>query len=223
MLVCDSLCTAEQVGVSRTFFFARKTTQDNGPSLFSLSTSNDTFMVSAVSLNFLEDRSYHRSKPASKSCAAFTAVQAALLVIMNGLLLAAESEMVSYKQVGFVRSLCSVYKIFVSDVRDLERSDGVNVAATECETVKAARLLSPEQKSSFLLPNLKSHFSQPVDLLVELSARTFFTGVACLTVPCHRVFVGCERDLKLLPCGERSYTETVRENCCTCWNERSSF
>ncbi|PXF46431.1 DNA adenine methyltransferase YhdJ [Gracilariopsis chorda] len=52
----------------------------------------------------------------------------------------------------------------------------------------------PEQKCRALLKQLICRFSQPGDLVVEMFAGTFSTAMACVELPKHRNFVGCEPD-----------------------------
>ena len=53
--------------------------------------------------------------------------------------------------------------------------------------------LRPEQKSRDLLKELISRFTQPGALVVDMFAGTFSTAAACLSLPKHRKFVGCEK------------------------------
>lgn len=52
----------------------------------------------------------------------------------------------------------------------------------------------PEQKSRALLKELISRYSQPRDIVVDLFAGTFSTALACMELPGHRRFLGCESD-----------------------------
>lgn len=77
-----------------------------------------------------------------------------------------------------------------------QRDEHVVVAATKSGKVGAVERLRPEQNSSSLLRGLVHRFSQSKDLVADLFAKAFLTAVACFTVPCHRVFVGCAANLK---------------------------
>ena len=50
----------------------------------------------------------------------------------------------------------------------------------------------PEQKSRELLKEIISRFSGPGALVADMFAGTFSTAAACLSLPKHRKFVGCE-------------------------------
>lgn len=54
--------------------------------------------------------------------------------------------------------------------------------------------LRSEQKSSYLLRELLSHFSQLKNL--DVSAGTFPAAVPCFTTPRHGLSAGCEADLE---------------------------
>ena len=60
--------------------------------------------------------------------------------------------------------------------------------------LRSATKLRAEQKPILLLQELISRFSQPGDVVVDFFAGTFSTAAACLTLPNHRRFVGCEKD-----------------------------
>ena len=58
----------------------------------------------------------------------------------------------------------------------------------------ATTALRPEQKSRALLQELICRFSKPGTVVVDMFGGTFSTAAACLTLPKHRIFVGCEMD-----------------------------
>lgn len=99
---------------------------------------------------------------------------------------------VSYEQFQFVRFAFPAYKNVTSDVKGSEPIDRVIVAAEESKKVEAARRLRCQQEFSSLMRELMSRFSQPGDLVLDPFARICPTAVACVTVPCHPVLVGCE-------------------------------
>lgn len=90
-----------------------------------------------------------------------------------GLPLAAKKKIMSYKHFGFARSAFPGHKNIFSEVEGPERGERVMLAGTESWDAGAAGRLRSEQKSNFLLQELKSRVSQPEDLVVDQCAGTF--------------------------------------------------
>ena len=55
-------------------------------------------------------------------------------------------------------------------------------------------MLRPEQKSITLMSDIIEKFSKPGDLVVDPCSGTFSVAKACLLLPKHRRFVGCDLD-----------------------------
>lgn len=208
-------CTAQQFAFWHTLFCKYKSTQNDGSSSTPASTSRDTFTLSAAAFPLVDSPSHYRTNPAGNSCALATAVKLALHVKKNGLPLAAEEKTVDYKQLGFVKSAFLADKTNTGDVRGAEPGEGVMLAATESREVGAAKRLRPEQRSNSPLWALVSHFSQPMNLDVDLLAETFSAAVFCFTVPHHRVFVGCGADPKCFRVA-KNRDGTVCKSCSRC-------
>lgn len=86
-------CTAWQLSLWLTSFFAHKSTRNDGSSSSPASRSRNTLMVSAAPLAFADYTLLHRDILARKSCALATAVYFALHVKENELPLTAEDRM----------------------------------------------------------------------------------------------------------------------------------
>ena len=60
--------------------------------------------------------------------------------------------------------------------------------------VTTTQALRNEQKPLPLLKELIMRYTKPGDIVMDMYAGTFSVALACLTLPQHRVFVGCELD-----------------------------
>lgn len=110
-------CIAQQLAVWHVLFCAHKFTQNDGSSLSSASMPRDTFVVRAAPVKFENDPLHHCDDPARRLYASAIAVKLALHVKKNGLPLAAEENMVNYKQFGSERSAFSGYKNLIKRSR----------------------------------------------------------------------------------------------------------
>lgn len=165
-------------------------------------------MVSAASLSFVDDTSYHCSNPARKSCTLATALELALHLKASELPLATEEMMVNYKLSGFLRSTLPGCKNVTMNVGDRERSESVTVAAKKREEAEAERPLRLEQKSNSVQREPVPQFSQPRDPVVRRFAVRFLMAVTRFTVPSHRVFFWCGADHK---CFHLAKTTVLRQ------------
>lgn len=112
----------------------------------------------------------------------------------NGLLLAVEEKILSYRQFEFVKFAVTSHKNVIGDVRGPKRGERVMIAATKNGNLRASGRLHSGQEEISLLWELLSRFSQPENLVADLSPRTFPTAWACFMVPSPRVSAGCQTD-----------------------------
>ncbi len=70
------------------------------------------------------------------------------------------------------------------------------------ESVRA-RQLRPEQKSLALMQELISQFTKPGDTVVDLCCGTGTTGLACISLPASRFFMGCDNDEQVVDAAEK--------------------
>lgn len=68
------------------------------------------------------------------------------------------------------------------------------------------------QKSVHLLMELIERYTSPGDIVVDLFSRTFATAVACVSLPKHRVFVGCESNEASFEVGRKRVLEAFAES-----------
>ena len=174
-------CTVQQFVQWQRYFGDHKTS------------GSSTFNVDKVPLVICKHPSAHNGFPGRASCTLQSSAEFIVHVKRNGLTYAEEERMVNYRQFNYVVSSYPAYKNVLNNVPRLLPREQIRVPnpGNGGTTTKALR---PEQKSLDLLKELISRFSQPGDLVVDMFAGTFATALACLQLPKHRCFVGCEPD-----------------------------
>lgn len=97
--------------------------------------------------------------------------------------------LVDYRNHSFVGSGHPAWTNAITGVTRLQPGEYLrSKAGTETKSFR----MRPEQKSQALLLELISRFSKPGALVMDMFAGTFSTAIACLSLPNHRKFVGCE-------------------------------
>lgn len=74
-----------------------------------------------------------------------------------------------------------------------KKTDDTVASASNGLPSKSTRFaLRPEQKALPLFQELISRFSQPGDIVVDFFSGSFPISLACVSLPSHHIFVGCE-------------------------------
>lgn len=68
------------------------------------------------------------------------------------------------------------------------------IIVLEREGAGQNRATRPEQKSAAGVKDIVRTFSQPVHVVLDPCVGTFATAKACMMLPRHRRFIGCEMD-----------------------------
>lgn len=89
----------------------------------------------------------------------------------------------------------------------LSGTEKIYVTVTGSNGEKKSQLVCLEQKSVDWMKNLGSMFSKSCELEVALFFGTFATSKACLELPRHSCFIGCEVDAE---CFSASTDERVK-------------
>ena len=103
----------------------------------------------------------------------------------NGLGYEEEKNMVNYKHFGYVKSTSLSYKNKMDNVKGPLQKERIMIRGD-----KRFKQLLPEQKGLEFMMELIERFSQLRDQVIDLSAGTLSTGMACLLLPQYRTFVG---------------------------------
>ena len=157
------------------------------------SMGKDTFSVDKVPMVFSKHPSAVNGFPGRRSCSLQSSAEFAIHLKKNGLEFNTEATMVNYRPFNFVPSTQPAYTNVMDNIPRLMPGEQLRVANPGNQKVRT-KALRPEQKSAALLRELVSRFSQPKDLVVDLFGGTFSTAVACISLPEHRRFIGCEMD-----------------------------
>jgi len=101
--------------------------------------------------------------------------------------------LVNYSPHGYV---CSTFQPWTNIINNIPRlSHEERITVVDPRNAKRKMALRPEQKTSALLKEIIARFSQPGDVVVDMFAGTYSTGIAALTMNegQYRTFVGCEQ------------------------------
>ena len=164
-----------------------------------------TFAVDKVPMIFVRSSHSSTSFPGRATCTLQSSAEVAVHLKKNGLSFKDEAEMVNYRNFNYVASGFKATTNVIDNVPGLapgerlmintvQEHGGESSTSRNTAVKKSPSALRPEQKSLPLLQELVSRFSQPGDIVTDMFAGTFSTAVACMSLPRHRVFVGCELD-----------------------------
>ena len=97
-------------------------------------------------------------------------------------------KLVDYTNHSFVPSRHPAWTNVLDDVERLKADEILRGRSENGSLVQ----MRPEQKSRELLKELISRLTKPGALVADIFAGTFSTAAACLSLPRHRKFIGCE-------------------------------
>ena len=124
-----------------------------------------------------------------KTTALFPVTQWSMHCTKTGLPSQEAFDLVAYSNHGHTGSRYPGWTNVIDNVDRLQPGEALRAKALGSST---ATMVRPEQKSRKLLKELISRFTKPGDIVADLFAGTFSTAAACMTLPKHRVFIGCE-------------------------------
>ena len=122
-----------------------------------------------------------------KTTALFPVCTWALHCTKVGLSNAEAFELVDYATQGHIASRHSAWTNVIDEVERLRPGEHLRAQGSSGLT-----MVRPEQKSRDLLKELIARFTRPGDLVADFFAGTFSTAAACISLPKHRKFIGCE-------------------------------
>ena len=123
-----------------------------------------------------------------KTTALFPVCSWALHCTKVGLSNAESFDLVDYASQGHIASRHSAWTNVIDEVGRLRPGEQLRARGTS----GSIRMVRPEQKSRELLKEIIARFTRPGDLVADFFAGTFSTAAACITLPKHRKFIGCE-------------------------------
>lgn len=178
-------CSWDQIQKWREVLRSVTYTDDSGTTRFS-------FVVDEQPLQFVRSMGNSMGNPGRRSCRLYQTSEYAVHAVRSGVPYSQQHRMVNYENFNFIPSRYPAYHAIIDQVPPMSYGETLLWNVRNSEGITTRKKVRPEQKCRALLKELICRFSQPGDLVVDLFAGTFSTAMACMELPKHRIFVGCE-------------------------------
>ena len=150
------------------------------------------FRVDQAPMVFVRDSGYHTRNP-TRTSSLVSVTEYAIHGVKRGLTASEERSRISLDSHSFIPSTLEAFKNVVDKVPRPSRGELLTWRVRD-NAKWTPRYIRPEQKPRELMKELICRFTRPGDTVVDLFSGTFSTAMACLSIPQHRKFIGCESD-----------------------------
>ena len=164
----------------------------------------NTFRVDKVPLFFVPSSGQYASNPAFKKVSHTSIVQIAIHFWKPSEKGEDDLDRANYSNHGYIASKHPSWTNCLDNIPRLEANEKVMVQMEDAREV----MLRPEQKNVDLLKELILQYTSKGDIVFDFFGGTFATAKACLSLPEHRVFVGCDMDSKCVSSALPSVLDT---------------
>lgn len=159
------------------------------------------FRVDPCPLHFVHSPNNNQANPVRFRTGLANGVEHALHGLKSGLSVEQERSLVNYAQFNFITTTLPPHR----NVIDRAPTVGAGEQLTwkvKRDGGEVSELIRPEQKSRQCLKEVICRFTQKGDSVLDMFGGAFSTAMACMELPEHRKFIGCENDG---PCHYHAY------------------
>ena len=163
------------------------------------------FSVEPIPLHYTKQRGYYNTDPRLQRLSHLSVVEQAVHVWKNGMVFQCALEKINYGRSGTIRSVHPGTCNEMNNIPRVPNNEKIFLPS-HSKQMGPRQMLRPEQKSRQWMMDIIEKFTKPGDLVVDPCAGTFSVAMACMLMPKHRKFVGCDKDDS---CLENSMTSLV--------------
>lgn len=158
-----------------------------------------------IPLHYTKQRGYYNTDPRLQRLSHLSVVEQAVHVWKNGMVFQCALQKINYGHSGTIRSVHPGTCNEMNNIPRVPNNEKIFLPS-HSKQMGPRQMLRPEQKSRQWMMDIIEKFTKPGDLVVDPCAGTFSVAMACMLMPKHRKFVGCDKDDS---CLENSMTSLV--------------